>query len=103
MAKEPAAWPPHMDVPDRDPDFRMMTEKDLRRGLTQLNRCIREMKKDSDRYFFGIQEAIELRKRFKIVWRARPGRAFHDVVARKRREHERKHGPDGPFIAPFGM
>ncbi len=37
-----------------------------------------------------LHKAEDLRERYKIVWRARPGRAFHDVAARNKREAERK-------------
>ena len=37
-----------------------------------------------------LHKAEELRERYKIVWRARPGRAFHDVAARNKREAARK-------------
>jgi len=37
-----------------------------------------------------LAEAESLRKSFKTVWRARPGRPFHDVDARARREAERR-------------
>lgn len=37
-----------------------------------------------------LRKAEDLRERYKIVWRARPGRAFHDVAARNKREVERK-------------
>ncbi|MDE1153388.1 MAG: hypothetical protein PW788_12700 [Micavibrio sp.] len=38
----------------------------------------------------ALKEAEDLRHKFKIVWRARPGRAFRDVAARTARETERK-------------
>jgi hypothetical protein len=60
------------------------------------------MKRMSDHYFPHKEDLIELRKRYKIVWRARPGRAFHDVAARKKREKERRrNAPD--YFFPFGM
>ncbi len=93
--------PRKFDIPDLNPDFRTMTEKDLRRDMTRINRCLREMNKDSDRYFHEIDDLRGLRKRYKKVWRARPGRVFHDVATRKRREHERRRGD--PYIFPFGL
>ena len=89
-------------IPDLDPDFRLMTEKDLRRGITQINRSLKEMKQQGDRYFLVIDDLIRLRKRYKAVWRARPGRAFHDVAARKQRERNRRI-LNGDYIPPFGM
>lgn len=37
-----------------------------------------------------LGKAEELRHKFKTVYRARPGRAFHDVAARREREKARK-------------
>lgn len=37
-----------------------------------------------------LAEAESLRKSFKAVWRARPGRPFRDVDARNKREAERR-------------
>jgi hypothetical protein len=92
---------PEIPVPDLKPDFRTMSEKDLRKGITECNRAIRDMRKHSDHYFLVLDDLVELRKRYKTVWRARPGRAFHDVAARKKREKQRgRNGPDlfHPFI-----
>jgi hypothetical protein len=94
-----AKWP-EIHVPDLHPDFRTMSEKDLRKGLTEINRAIRQMKKHSDHYFLVLDDLVELRKRYKIVWRARPGRTFHDVAARKKREKARRHNGPGLFF-PF--
>ena len=90
-------------MPDLNPDFRAMTEKDLRKGMSDINRTIKEMKTDTDRYYLAIEELKELRKRYKIVWRARPGRVFHDIAARKQREQDRRFINGGYFIPPFGM
>ncbi|HYD17286.1 MAG TPA: hypothetical protein VEF76_02265 [Patescibacteria group bacterium] len=79
------------------PDFRKMTPEDLKRDISALNRQIKLMKKMGENTFaYEIEEAEELRAKYKIVWRARPGRTFHDVAARK--EHQKlmrryKHGP----------
>lgn len=37
-----------------------------------------------------LAEAESLRQQFKTVWRARPGRPFHDIDARVRRENTRR-------------
>jgi hypothetical protein len=37
-----------------------------------------------------LAKAEELRHKFKTVYRARPGRAFHDVAARREKEKARK-------------
>jgi hypothetical protein len=37
-----------------------------------------------------LAKAEELRGKFKTVYRARPGRAFHDVAARREKEKARK-------------
>lgn len=89
-------------IPNLDPDFRTMTEKDLRLGITQINRALKEMAKQSDSYPFLIDDLRDLRKRYKQVWRARPGRAFHDVAARKQWEKQR-HILNGDYIPPFGL
>lgn len=38
----------------------------------------------------ALNNAQELRQKFKTVYRARPGRSFHDVAARRKKEAERK-------------
>lgn len=88
-------------MPDLNPDFRQMSEKDLRRGISELNRSIKRLKTDYERHDSEIHDLVSLRAKFKAVWRARPGRPFHDVAARKKREDARRRG-DGPgFIFPF--
>jgi hypothetical protein len=119
------------------PDFRDMTEKDLRSGISELNQLIKELKrihKDESRRVTvatgasvlsavlltavfppggiliattsavvnidptlrtilarqALDNAEELRAKFKTVYRARPGRAFHDVAARAAREKQRR-------------
>lgn len=37
-----------------------------------------------------LAQAEEMRRKFKTVYRARPGRAFHDVAARREKEKARK-------------
>lgn len=41
-------------------------------------------------YRSQMVEAQTLRSQFKTVWRARPGRKFHDIDARVKRENERR-------------
>lgn len=121
----------------RRPDFKNMTPDDLRRGISELNRNIRDLRKQMNvttgKFFLGqtaalgaavpaamvfpplaagilaagmihgaeksaetsiqrarLSEAESLRQQFKTVWRARPGRPFHDIDARVRRENTRR-------------
>ena len=121
----------------RRPDFKNMTPADLRRGISELNRDIRDLRKQMNittgKFFIGqtaalgaavpaamvfpplafgimaagiihgaeksaetsiqrarLSEAESLRHQFKTVWRARPGRPFHDIDARVRRENTRR-------------
>lgn len=87
---------------DPDPDFRKMTIADLRRNMTAINQAIKQMKAGGGGSYGAIQELESLRKRFKAVWRARPGRVFHDVAARRQREKERRRAQDN-YYGPFGM
>ena len=41
-------------------------------------------------YRSQMVEAQTLRSQFKTVWRARPGRKFHDIAARVKRENDRR-------------
>ncbi len=82
---------------ENTPDFRKMTPEDLRRNITELNHQIKRMKRFSpDSFAYEIEQAEQLRKKYKIVWRARPGRAFHDVAARKKKQKEMKRYTRGP-------
>ena len=92
-----------IEIPDLNPDFRTMTEKDLRKAMSDLNRTIKQMKAEGERHFPVLSDLKALRKRYKIVWRARPGRVFHDVAARRQREKERRFVNGGYYIPPFGM
>jgi len=121
----------------RRPDFKNMDSADIRRGISDLNRDIRDLRKQMNKatgkFFLGqaaavgvgvpatmlfpplglgimaagmlhgtektaetsilrarLAEAESLRASFKTVWRARPGRPFHDIDARNRRESERR-------------
>lgn len=121
----------------RRPDFRNMTPDEIRKGISDLNREIRDLRKQANvatgKFFLGqaatvgvgvpatmifpplglgimaagmihgveksaensalrirLAEAERLRHSFKTVWRARPGRPFHDVDARNKREAERR-------------
>jgi hypothetical protein len=89
-------------MPDFNPDFREMTEKDLRRGISEVNRAIKSVREywgpDAD----VMHDLETLRARFKMVWRARPGRPFHDVRAHKKREAIRRRGIGPDFNFPFG-
>lgn len=88
-------------MPDFDPDFRHMTVKDLRKGISEVNRAIKTVRENWGPDADVMYDLKTLRARFKMVWRARPGRPFHDVAARKKREDARRRG-DGPgFIFPF--
>jgi hypothetical protein len=82
---------------ENTPDFRKMTPEDLRRNISELNQQIKRMKRFSPNGFaYEIEQAEELRRKYKIVWRARPGRAFHDVAARKKKQKEMKRYTRGP-------
>lgn len=124
-------------MPDRRPDFKNMTPADIRRGISDLNRDIRDLRRQMNittgKFFAGqtvalgaavpaamvfpplalgimaagmihgaeksaetsvmrarLANAESLRQQFKTVWRARPGRPFHDIDVRVRRESTRR-------------
>jgi hypothetical protein len=87
-------------MPDFNPDFRPMTEKDLRRAISEVNRTIKKVRENRGPDADAMHDLETLRARFKMVWRARPGRPFHDVQAHKKREARRRH--NGPNFFPFG-
>lgn len=47
-----------------------------------------------------LKDAVELRRKFKEVWRARPGRPFRDVAARIKRTEERRKLAKKKGVAP---
>ncbi|MEZ0223949.1 MAG: hypothetical protein ACAH83_05305 [Alphaproteobacteria bacterium] len=89
-------------MPDFNPDFRHMTVKDLRRGMSEINRTIKTVRENRGPDADAMHDLETLRARFKMVWRARPGRAFHDVAARKKREAKRRRDSGLDFGFPFG-
>ncbi|TAL39496.1 MAG: hypothetical protein EPN97_02220 [Alphaproteobacteria bacterium] len=86
-------------IPDLNPDFRQMSEKDLRHGISEINRTIKALRQDEYRRDGEIDDLVTLRAKFKTVWRARPGRPVHDLAARFKRQQKRQ-GNDG-FYFPF--
>lgn len=89
-------------IPNLNPDFRQMSEKDLRHGISEINRTIKQLRNDYYRHEDEIDDLVTLRAKFKAVWRARPGRPVHDINARIHREAKRRHGDGGDFTFPFG-
>ncbi len=80
-------------MPNEPPDFRKMTPDEIRVGMNKLNLEIRELKrlqKLSPEFGFFLDELETERRKYKEVWRARPGRVFHDVAARRVKEKQRK-------------
>lgn len=79
-------------IPSEDePDFKNMTPDQLRDGLQKLNTQIKALKRlNPDNVSFYVDELEQRRKKYKEVWRARPGRPFRDVAARVQREKDRK-------------
>lgn len=45
---------------------------------------------EASTYNAQLRQAETLRAQFKTVWRARPGRKFHDIDARVKRENKRR-------------
>jgi hypothetical protein len=74
-----------------EPDFRKMTPDEIRRDIMKLSTEIARLKKiNPDHLSFFIDELEQQRKRYKEVWRARPGRKQFNVAARREREKQRK-------------
>jgi hypothetical protein len=77
-------------------DFRSVTADDIRRNILELSRLIKSKESGAGRLSI-VDDAQKLRAQFKAVWRARPGRPFRDIEARRRREEKRRKDKAGIF------
>ena len=71
-----------------------MSLKDIVNSISGLNRDIASLQRVTGQfaelYAPELVELRELRKKFKSLYRSRPGKAFYDVQERNKRERARK-------------